>query len=262
MKNVLKIYVVLAACVAIPLFASADTKVCDNFSDSTWIQWFADSLDLNAEISEMRNEYLFCRLESDRYEEFLSFLFSAKGKIGLEKIARELKNPVNDGIDIDKCINKITFSHVDTQFLEWLIAQLAGEVKHIKTKSYEGYLFPGNLRIGVFPRINGCDLSTEQIQKAEEILAAHFIEIKGLCHHNEVTNKSSLKTYKRQYWGSIDERGHIIVNMQLIKKSLAKQIQLENEKGLVSICDGGCEIIQVEVDLNDGTYHIVPNGYA
>ena len=138
----------------------------------------------------------------------------------------------------------------------------AQEVKHIKTRSYEGYLFPGNMRIGVFPRIDGCDLSDEQIQKAEEILAAHFIEIKGLCHHNEVINKCSLKTYKRQYWGSIDERGHIIVNMQLIKKSLAKQIQLENEKEIVSICDGGCDVIDVTVDLDDGTYRIVPNGYA
>ena len=138
----------------------------------------------------------------------------------------------------------------------------AQEVKHIKTRSYEGYLFPEDHPIHGFPRIGGCDLSAEQIQKAEEILAAHFIEIKGLCHHNEVINKCSLKTYKRQYWGSIDERGHVIVNMELIKKSLAKQIQLEDRKDIVSFCDGGCDIIDVTVDLNDGTYHIAPNGYA
>ena len=261
MKNVLKIYVVLAACVAIPLFASADTKVCDNFSDSIWIQWFADSLDLNAEISEMRNEYLFCRLESDRYEEFLSFLFSAKGKIGLEKIARELKNPVNDGIDIDKCINKITFSHVDTQFQEWLIAQLAGEVKRIKTESYEGYSFPEHHPICGFPRIDGCNLTLGQIQKAEKILAAHISKVKNRCAPNDVQiNESTLKTYIRQYWGSIDERGHIIVNMQLIKNSSIHDMNIE--KGIVWVCDGGCAFIDVTIDLNNGKYVITPHGYA
>ena len=41
---------------------NAEDKVCDNFSDSEWVIWFADSLDMNAEIGELRNEYIFYRL--------------------------------------------------------------------------------------------------------------------------------------------------------------------------------------------------------
>lgn len=51
--------IILSMCI---LPVNAEDKVCDNFSDSEWVIWFADSLDMNAEIGELRNEYIFYRL--------------------------------------------------------------------------------------------------------------------------------------------------------------------------------------------------------
>ena len=137
----------------------------------------------------------------------------------------------------------------------------APEVKHIKTCSYEGYIFPCNHPVHGFPRLNGCNLITNQIQKAEEILSAHFVEIKDRCRPNDAQiSKSMLKIYIRQYWGSVNENGHVIVNICLVKKSVAKNENLEDD--ILYFLDGGCEIIDVIVDINEGTYSIIPHGYA
>ena len=125
MKNALKyVLIAITACNAQILHANDDCLLYENFSDSVWIQWFADSLDTNVEILEMRNEYMFCRLASKSSTEFVSFLNNGVNEINASKIARELQNPLNDDIDVRKCIRNVRNSKVKHQFKKWLIQQL------------------------------------------------------------------------------------------------------------------------------------------
>lgn len=102
----------------------AEDKICDNFSDSEWIILYADSFDMNAEITELRNEYLFCRLESDDSEKFIKFIsFSIKEKIK-KKIEQDLQMPIHDDIDIKKCMYNVSKSKTNRRFKKWLICQL------------------------------------------------------------------------------------------------------------------------------------------
>lgn len=112
---------------------NAEDKICDNLSDSEWIILYADSFDINAEITELRNEYLFCRLESGDSENFIKFLyFSIKGKNN-EKIEQDLQMPIHDDIDIKKCIYNVSKSETNSRFKKWLICQLK---KNYTSNSY------------------------------------------------------------------------------------------------------------------------------
>ena len=79
MKNVMSIFLLIffSICILPVSQLYAEEQICDNFSDSEWVIWFADSLDVNAEIGELRNEYIFCRLQSDDAESFIEFLYYA-----------------------------------------------------------------------------------------------------------------------------------------------------------------------------------------
>ena len=107
-----------------PIQAKTENSVCDTFSDSEWILWFVDSLEVNAEITELRNEYLFCRLESDSAESFVQFLYSAVNKRNRKSIERELQMPINDDINITRCIYNVSKSQINTRFKKWMIYQL------------------------------------------------------------------------------------------------------------------------------------------
>lgn len=124
MKNNIYILIFLSVCVLQPLQTKADDKVCDNFSDLEWIQWFSNSFDMNVEIAELRNEYLFCRLESDDSENFIRFLYFSINVKNKEKIEKELQMPIHDDIDINKCIYNISRAKVNQRFKKWLICQL------------------------------------------------------------------------------------------------------------------------------------------
>lgn len=123
-KTLTYLFVSIIACNVQILHANDNCSICYNFSDSIWIQWFADSLDTNAEILEMRNEYMFCRLESNNSNEFIFFLSNNKNETNACKIAKELQNPVNDDIDVKRCIRNVQRSEVNHQFKRWLIQQL------------------------------------------------------------------------------------------------------------------------------------------
>ena len=103
---------------------NAEDKVCDNFSDSEWVIWFADSLDMNAEIGELRNEYIFCRLQSEDAESFIEFLYYAINEKNKGKIKKELQMPVHDDIDINRCKYNVSKSKTDRRFKKWLMYQL------------------------------------------------------------------------------------------------------------------------------------------
>ena len=136
----------------------------------------------------------------------------------------------------------------------------AQRVEHVKTFSFEGYVFPSNhLIAGLFPITNGCDLDMSQISKAEKILRTHISDIKKMCP-NILINKCELKKYKRQYWGNINQEGHIVINILLIHNRLAKEINTEED--IASICDGGCDVINVMIDIEDAQIIIKPNGVA
>lgn len=123
-KALIYVLITIIACNAQILHANDDCLLCENFSDSIWIQWFSDSLDTNVEILEMRNEYMFCRLASKNSTEFVSFLSNCMNETNSSKIAKELQNPVNDDIDVRKCIRKVKRSKGNRQFKRWLIQQL------------------------------------------------------------------------------------------------------------------------------------------
>ena len=106
------------------LQAKTENNVCDTFTDSEWILCFADSLERNAEVTEMRNEYLFCRLESDSAESFVQFLYSAVNKKNRKSIERELQMPIHDDININRCLYNVSKSRINPRFKKWMIAQL------------------------------------------------------------------------------------------------------------------------------------------
>lgn len=131
-------------------------------------------------------------------------------------------------------------------------------VEHITTLSYEGYIFPStHIIAGVFPIINSYDLSITQIKKAEDILKKNILDIKKQCCN---INRCTVKKYKRQYWGTINEEGHIIVNIYLINNKLLKQINIMED--IINIQDGGCDVICLCIDLETGGIAIEINGVA
>lgn len=136
----------------------------------------------------------------------------------------------------------------------------AQAIEHIQTHSFEGYLFPSNHLIArLFPIENGCNLNILQINISEAILRDHIADVKKICNDKYI-NKHILKKYKRQYWGTINEKGHIIVNIYLINGDWADYLNLEED--IINIYDGGCDFIYIMVDVEDETIVIKPNGLA
>ena len=109
----------------------------------------------------------------------------------------------------------------------------------------------------MFPITNGVDLNTLQIIKAENILKKHITDIRIQCRN---INKCSLKRYKRQYWGRVNEKGHILVNIYLISNNLTEDINMEDD--IIEIHDGGCGVIFLIVDLEEDSFIIRVNGVA
>ena len=103
---------------------NAEDKICDSFSNAEWIKWFSDSLDMNAEISELRNEYIFCRLQSEDAESFIQFLYSVINENNKGKITKELQMPLHDDFDIKRCKDNMSKSKTDRRFKKWLMYQL------------------------------------------------------------------------------------------------------------------------------------------
>ncbi len=124
MNNSNLLLIFLFMCILPISQVNAENKVCDNFSDFEWIIWFADSLDMNAEITEQRNEYIFCRLQSEDAESFIQFLHSAINEKNKGKIAKELQQPLHDDVDLKRCKYNISKSKTDQKFKKWLICQL------------------------------------------------------------------------------------------------------------------------------------------
>ena len=89
------VLIFLSVCILPVSQLNAEDKICNNFSDSEWIIWFADSLDMNAEIGEMRNEYIFCRLQSEDSESFIEFLYYVINEKNKGKITKELQQNIS-----------------------------------------------------------------------------------------------------------------------------------------------------------------------
>ncbi len=120
MRRHLCLLLIILECFAYSLYSDERSSICKEFSDSIWILWFADSLDTNVETSEMRNEYIFCRLESDHYADFVRFLYVHIDSINRKKIEKDLQSPINDNIDYKKCVNNVMNTNVDCSFKMWL----------------------------------------------------------------------------------------------------------------------------------------------
>ena len=118
------VLIFLSVCILPVSQLNAEDKICNNFSDSEWIIWFADSLDMNAEIGEMRNEYIFCRLQSEDAESFIEFLYYVINEKNKRKITKELQMPIHNDIDINRCKYNVSKSKTDRRFKKWLMNQL------------------------------------------------------------------------------------------------------------------------------------------
>lgn len=116
--------IILSVCILPVSQLDAEDRVCDYFSDSEWVIWFADSLDMNTEIGELRNEYIFCRLQSEDAESFIQFLYSVINENNKGKITKELQMPLHDDVDLKRCRDNVSKSKTDRRFKKWLMYQL------------------------------------------------------------------------------------------------------------------------------------------
>ena len=127
--------------------------------------------------------------------------------------------------------------------------------EHIKTDSFEGYIFPKEHIInGMYPQEKGYTLNDQQVILAEKIVCEHLNEVLEVCPF------VNLRTYKRQYFGRVDTNGDIIVDINLYAGFIAGEELAEDR---LEIDDGGCGIIYISVNLNKRILlHISHNGYA
>lgn len=82
----------------------------DNLIDSVLL-WLTDTYDSNAEYSEIRNESIFILLKSDKCENFIRKV-SQQDDLIINKFYKELSTPVNDSMDIKKCLYQIKRSKI------------------------------------------------------------------------------------------------------------------------------------------------------
>ncbi|MBR3564952.1 MAG: hypothetical protein IKN91_01295 [Paludibacteraceae bacterium] len=112
------------------LCIAQNCNIAENLSDSIWLQLYSKAYNTNVEISEIRNEYLFCRLETDtdtNYgNSFILFLYNniSNDSSFRNAIKFELRNPINDNINIEICVVNIIKSKVCIDFKRWLIGNL------------------------------------------------------------------------------------------------------------------------------------------
>lgn len=120
----------LAILVLFPLMCyELHAETCDwsdhIVSDSIWIQWFSSIYDDNIEICEMRNEYLFCQLESPDCCTFISYLEVAIDETIILKLEQELQNPLNDNINVPRCVQNVMLcTYASNNIKNWLITNL------------------------------------------------------------------------------------------------------------------------------------------
>ena len=138
-------------------------------------------------------------------------------------------------------------------------------VTHVKTKDYEGYIFPKESHIWGFPpTIDRYTLSSIDIVKAERIIQSNKIYIfKKLMFRNCGRNKAKkfLNKYIRQYVGYVKDDGHIIVNVFFTRQGTVEKHKYKDD--IISVCDGGTDTWRIVVDLIDQTIiELSTNGNA
>ncbi len=133
----------------------------------------------------------------------------------------------------------------------------AQAIAHVKTCSYEGYVFPENYVL-IGRRTDGYTLSTQQIKKNEKLIKSNINDLKVLC---PFINKRTIKKYIRQYLGRVDNQGDIIVETYLLKKTFAKDFDLN--KDIVQVYDGGCDALIIVINITKGSViQISTNGMS
>lgn len=120
----------------------------------------------------------------------------------------------------------------------------------IKERGYEGYIFSQSHFVyglhfdGVKDRIT---LSEDQIKKAETILKDSIENIiKGRSPN--IKNKT-LKKYKRQYVGFVNEKGEIVIYMNFLK-GLDREQKSKLNKEILWILDGGDNYWQIFINID------------
>lgn len=115
------------------------------------------------------------------------------------------------------------------------------QTTYIKTNCYEGYIFPKEHAIwGIPPENNRYTLNAYEIIQAEKILAdsinSNCLVQKQVQWNKCPINKKTLKKYIRQYIGYKNERGEIVISINLYKnKKISKEMYMED---IIFISDG------------------------
>lgn len=147
-------------------------------------------------------------------------------------------------------------------FCTTIFSQEINAIK-IKGKGYEGYIFPESHFVfgldfdGVRNRVTP---SREDIQKAETILndSIEYI-IKGRSPN--IKNKT-LKKYKRQYVGFVNEKGEIVIYMNFLK-GLDREQKSKLNKEILWILDGGDNYWQIFINIDKKeSFGLLINGVA
>lgn len=154
-----------------------------------------------------------------------------------------------------------------TLFLAQSAAQTDPSVKtdHYKTKTFDCVIFPENydgLGLGESKRFTP---SRADIELAENALVKNLAmlnkeEINQGKDYGPVIHKS-LKKYKRQYFGFIDEKGNRVL---FINCFWAEEYLLDFwQKKLIEVFDGGSYYWSVKYSLNTGKlYQLMVNGVS
>lgn len=105
---------------------------------------------------------------------------------------------------------------------------------------FKGYVFSKDYYVFGYSD-KRCDLTLNDIKKSESIMHAFF----AARHMKKIIRRE----YIRQYFGFLDENGHKIVYINLIRRRSAKQFSMSTE--YVSVYDGGDDFWNILIDLNE-----------
>lgn len=129
-------------------------------------------------------------------------------------------------------------------------AQVVEAIK-IKGKGYEGYAFPESHFVyginfdGSKSRITP---SEEQIRKAEVILKDSIESI--IKKRTPNITRKTLGKYKRQYLGFVNEKGEIIIFINLLR-GLDKRQNLKLKEDICQILDGGDDYWEIYINIDN-----------
>lgn len=103
---------IIILCLLIGMKISACSNCNDYYAMSdSLVVWLQNKYDNNAEISEMRNEYVFILLQSQFCSHFLNKIYTQNKEIQ-RNFYKEIKHPLYDDINKEQCMINVNKSNI------------------------------------------------------------------------------------------------------------------------------------------------------